>query len=67
MLPRRVRFEKPGRRPGAAWGEKKPDPIAALKLTLSMEAHFATLLVAGGSPETVRGRRIALRQFYTTA
>jgi integrase/recombinase XerD len=67
MLPRRVRFDKPGRRPGAAWGDKKPDPIAALKLTLSMEAHFEALLLAGGSAETVRGRRIALRQFIAWA
>jgi len=67
MLPRRIRFDKPGRRPGAAWGSRKPDPIAALPLTLSMEAHFAALLVAGGSAETVRGRRIALRQFIVWA
>jgi integrase/recombinase XerD len=67
MLPRRIRFEKPGRRPGAAWGDKKPDPIAALPFTRLMETHFEALLVAGGSPETVRGRRVALRQFIVWA
>jgi integrase/recombinase XerD len=63
MLPRRVRFEKPGRRAGAAWGEKPPDKLAALPLTRAMAAHFEALLVAGYSPDTVRGRRIALRRF----
>jgi integrase/recombinase XerD len=67
MLARRIRFEKPGRRSGAAWGGRKPDPLAHLPLTRAMEAHFEALLVAGGSPETVRGRRIALRQFIAWA
>jgi integrase/recombinase XerD len=63
MLARRIRFEKPGRRGGTAWGAKKPDPRAALPLTRAMEAHFEALLVAGGSAATVRGRRIVLRPF----
>ena len=44
MLARRIRFDKPGRQPSAAWGAKKPDPLTALPLTRAMEAHFEALL-----------------------
>jgi integrase/recombinase XerD len=62
-LARRQLAKKPGRRTGAAWGDKPTDPRASLKLTQAMEAHFAAILVAGYSAETVRGRRGAIRRF----
>ena len=65
MLARRQRTEKPGRRPGEAWGEKPIDPRTALPLTQAMEAHFEALLVAGYSTYTVRSRRVVLRRFIT--
>jgi integrase/recombinase XerD len=40
-----------------------PDPLAALPLSRAMEAHFAAILVAGYSPETVRTRRSAIGRF----
>ncbi len=45
----------------------RPDAHAALPLTASMEAHFAALLVAGYSADTVRGRRVAIRRFIAWA
>jgi hypothetical protein len=51
----------------AAPRARKPDALAQLPLTRAMEAHFQALLVGGGSPETVRGRRVALRQFIAWA
>jgi integrase/recombinase XerD len=51
----------------AAARARKPDALAHLKLTHAMEAHFQALLIAGGSPETVRGRRVCLRQFIAWA
>jgi integrase/recombinase XerD len=65
MLARRKRFEKPGRRPGADWGEKPIDPLASLPLAAAMEAHFEAILMAGYSADTVRGRRTAIRRFIT--
>ena len=62
-IARRTRQKKPGRRPGAAWGDKPADPRAALPLTQAMEAHFEAILVAGYSADTVRGRRVAIRRF----
>ena len=61
MKARRERFRKPGPQAGRA-GQKR-DPLADLKLTQAMAAHFEALLVAGYSPDTVRGRRVALRLF----
>jgi integrase/recombinase XerD len=45
----------------------RTDPHAALPLTEAMEAHFAALLVAGYSADTVRGRRVAIRRFIAWA
>jgi integrase/recombinase XerD len=61
MAARRERFHKPGRRAG--WAGQKPDPLAHLKLTQAMEAHFEWMLIAGYTEDTVRARRIAIRRF----
>jgi integrase/recombinase XerD len=53
---------KPGPVQGVAY-PKKPDPIAHLALTRYMDEHFEWMMLTGYTPDTVRGRRIALRRF----
>ncbi len=53
---------KPGPVKGGNY-EKKPDPLAHLPLTRYMEEHFEWMLITGYTPETVRGRRQAIRRF----
>jgi integrase/recombinase XerD len=55
-------------KPGPVKGKnyaKKPDPIAHLALTLYMEQHFEWMLMTGYTPDTVRGRRQAIRRFIS--
>jgi integrase/recombinase XerD len=53
---------KPGPAQGVTY-PKKPDPIAHLALTRYMDEHFEWMMLTGYTPDTVRGRRIALRRF----
>lgn len=68
--------EKPGPKRGARYRgkpgpvkggnyPKKSDPLAHLPLTRYMEEHFEWMLVTGYTPDTVRGRRQAIRRFIT--
>ena len=55
-------------KPGpVAGGNYKPktDPLAHLVLTRYMEEHFEWMLITGYTPDTVRGRRQAIRRFIT--
>ena len=53
---------KPGPVKGGNY-EKKPDPLAHLPLTRYMDEHFEWMLITGYTPDTVRGRRQAIRRF----
>jgi integrase/recombinase XerD len=53
---------KPGPAQGVTYA-KKPDPIAHLPLTRYMDEHFEWMMLTGYTPDTVRGRRIAIRRF----
>jgi integrase/recombinase XerD len=53
---------KPGPVTGGNY-DKKPDPIAHLPLTRYMEEHFEWMLMTGYTPDTVKGRRQAIRRF----
>jgi integrase/recombinase XerD len=54
--------EKPGPVKGGSY-ERKPDPIAHLTFTRLMDEHFEWMLMTGYTPDTVRGRRQAIRRF----
>lgn len=53
---------KPGPVKGIAY-DKKSDPIEHLALTRYMGEHFEWMMLTGYTPDTVRGRRIAIRRF----
>ncbi len=53
---------KPGPVKGRNY-ERKPDPLAQLPLTRYMDEHFEWMLMTGYTPDTVRGRRQAIRRF----
>jgi integrase/recombinase XerD len=53
---------KPGPVKGGNY-ERKPDPLAQLPLTRYMDEHFEWMLMTGYTPDTVRGRRQAIRRF----
>jgi integrase/recombinase XerD len=53
---------KPGPVKGGNY-ERKPDALAQLPLTRTMDEHFEWMLMTGYTPDTVRGRRQAIRRF----
>jgi integrase/recombinase XerD len=53
---------KPGPVKGGNY-ERKADPLAHLPLTRYMDEHFEWMLMTGYTPDTVRGRRQAIRRF----